>query len=254
MTYFEKDGYILGLTMPEYETNIFGGKMSELRAIKNEGQRVSLILPLENIESYCRCGNILACTFRGKEDMKLVRYLNNIGFQFVSTFSTISCTKNEFKPIKAISDLKVTVAKEEDHSEILNIESKVFDYSTYQLDDRFPNEITAFRNVVRVTSYFHNPNHCTYVIRHEGKVIGFSQFLIDTVHKTAKAVNAAVDPMYHGMFVGPKLYSDAFKDIFDWGILSITSGCSNQNTAALKIHQACGFRITEQEIHLRLKL
>lgn len=251
---FKKDNWLFELTIPEYETTTFGGKMSELRLVPKRCLS-SPSFALDYIDEYLMTNDILACTFRGKEDTRLVQYLNELGFKFIGTFNTMVCKELEFKEIPMQTDLIVMDGQKRDYDAILEIESRVFDYSSYQLDPLFLNEITAYRNVLRVKSYFNNPNHHSYIIKNEKKVIGFLQFLIDDINKIGKCVNGAVDPDYHGMLVGPKLYSDAFKHIFDSFFMNkIISGCSNQNIPVLKIHRACGFRITDHEIHLRLKI
>lgn len=246
---FKKDKWLFELTMPEYETTTFGGRMSELRLTK----KGIVSFSLDNIRDYLFANNILACTFRGREDTLLVQYLNDLGFKFIGTFNTMTCECGEFKFIIGPRDLKVSEAQKKDYEAILNIEDRVFDYSTYQLDPLFQRSVTAYRNVLRVKSYFGKPNHCIYVIKHDKKVIGFLQFILDWEKKIANCVNGAVDPDYHNLFVGPKLYNYSFGDIL-LSMRKIISGCSNQNIPVLKIHRACGFRITDQEIHLRLKI
>ena len=55
-------------------------------------------------------------------------------------------------------------------------------------------------------------------------------------------------------FVGPKLYSNSFATIFNLGVDKITGGYCTQNYLVAKIFKACNFRITNQEIHLRIKI
>lgn len=246
---FSKDKWLFKLEIPEYETPIFGAKMAEVRLIS---QPETASYSMDNIKEYLDLNEILACTFRGKEITVLVQYLNNLGFRFIGTFNTLYCRNEQFTRITVNSGMKVIKAEPKDYDKLLDIESKVFDYSSYQLDPLFSNEIAAYRNALRVKSYLGNANHVAYVVKHEKSIIGFLQFIIDSGKRIAKCVNGAVIPDHHGHFVGPKLYSDAFQYIFASGVYSITSGCSNQNTSAYKIHSACGFRITEQEIHLRL--
>jgi ribosomal protein S18 acetylase RimI-like enzyme len=137
----------------------------------------------------------------------------------------------------------------EDYKQMVDIKSRVFDYSTHQLDPSLDKEKTSHRNVLRLSSYFTNPNHCAYVGRLNGKVIGYLQFVVNG--KSALCTNGAIDPNYHGMFIGAKIYSNAFESVFDQGVKVITSGYCNQNIPARKIHQACNFKVKEHEIHLR---
>jgi ribosomal protein S18 acetylase RimI-like enzyme len=244
MIKFKKDNMYFGLTVPDYEIGNFGYKVGELRKIDSVGT-------FDDIIAYCISNDILSCTFRGKEDINIVRYLNSIGFQFVSTFYTLSCDRDEFKRIDIDNDLNVIEATKNDFDRILEIESKVFDYSTYQIDPLFPNDITSKRNVKRVSFYFPNPDHHTFIIMKDNLILGFIQCVYDKgiVHY----VNGAVDPDFHERFVGTKMYSESFLSVFNSGIDKILSGVSAQNTRALKIHMATGFRIIDQEIHLRWK-
>jgi ribosomal protein S18 acetylase RimI-like enzyme len=251
-TYFCKNDWIFELTTPEYEISTFGDKIGELRKVDIKIPNKN-VFELDEIDLYCKTNNILSCTFRGKEDINIVRYLNSIGFQFVSTFYTLSCDRSDFKRIDIENDLNVIEATEKDFDRILEIESKVFDYSTYQIDPLFSNDITSKRNVKRVKFYFSNPNHHTFIIMKGTLVIGFIQFLYDNILGIAYAENGAVDPDFHERFVGTKLYSEAFVSIFNSGINKIMSAVSAQNVRALKIHLSTNFKIINQEIHLRWK-
>lgn len=251
-TFFYKNDWLFELTIPEYEISTFGCKIGELKKI-NIDPPYKNIFDLNEIGSYCKTNDILSCTFRGKEDINIIRYLNSLGFQFVSTFYTLSCDHEEFKRIDIDNELKVIEATEKDFDRILEIESKVFDYSTYQIDPLYPNDITSLRNVKRVKFYFPNPNHHSFIIRKGDIIIGFIQFLYDNTNGIAYAENGAVDPDFHEQFIGTKLYSESFVSIFNSGINKIMSGVSAQNDRALKIHLATNFKIINQEIHLRWK-
>lgn len=258
MIYFHRDQWFFKISEPKYEIDNFGYKVAELRLI-NTPEKLKygdISFSMNFLRDYLKQRIVIACTFRGEEDIKLVRYLDSLGFKFVGTFNTMKCIKSEFKEITIKSNLKtkMTTGLVDEAKQILNIEKKVFDYSSYQLDPDFPNEITAKRNVMRVKSYFGDKNHVIFTIKQKNKVLGFLQFIINKEKHTANCVNGAVDPEFQGMFVGPVLYSEAFNSIFNFGVNEITSGCSNQNIGALKIHTNCGFRIINNEIHLRLKL
>jgi len=243
---FKGDIGTLSLTSPEYETNIFGGLMGELRQSNDTD---SSHLPIDDIYSFLKKEGFLACTFRGNEDVGVVRRLNELGFKFVGTFSEMSCCAEDFRGIK-ICNNSVSIALESDYEDMANICHKVFDYSTYQIDNRFPNRVTSYRNVLRLKSYFGNPDHRSYVIKHFGEIAGYIQFVIDG--QTAHTVNAAIDPSCQGMFFGVKLFTDAFKHLFSSGIKRATTGYCNQNRAIVKIYNAFNFKLDKHEIHLRL--
>jgi ribosomal protein S18 acetylase RimI-like enzyme len=256
-TLFSKDKWLFELTIPEYETAIFGGKMGELRLttkLPEEFKQYNIDpFDLDGIYAFLLHDKILACTFRGKEEINLVRTLNELGFMFVGTYSNVSCKVDEFTEILLDSDLEIRTAQlDEDFVQMKYIKSRVFDYSTHQLDPKFTNNVTSHRNVLRLSSYFNNPKHLAYVAKSGDRVVGYLQFIIDG--KKAYTVNGAIDPDYQGMFIGGKLYSMAFKKVFYAGVDVITSGYCNQNTPVVKIHQALNFKVTSHEIHLRLHI
>jgi ribosomal protein S18 acetylase RimI-like enzyme len=250
--HFYKNDWLFELTMPEYEIDTFGGKIGELRKVDTDiaGKDV---FDLDEFKPYCAANKILSCTFRGKEDIKLVRYLNEIGFMFVGTFFSLSCDRNDFKKIEIGNNLKVTEANKNEFNKVLDIELKVFDYSSYQLDPMFPLDTTSKRNVKRVAFYFNNPDHHLFVIKKDEQILGFIQFLYDTKAGIASAVNGAIDPDFHEQLVGSKMYSDSFASIFNQNINKIVSHVCAQNVRALKIHLATNFKIIDHELHLRAK-
>jgi ribosomal protein S18 acetylase RimI-like enzyme len=248
---FNKEDWFFELTSPDYETPIFGGKLGELRSIGADKVYNSDFLLTEDLCGYLWDNDYLACTFRGAEDIKLIRYLNDIGFLFVGTYGVIHCSSSDFTPLKVRDDLVMAKASEMDYDEMTGIQSRVFDYSTHQLDFLLDSTSTSNRNVLRLKSYFSNPNHIAYIIRNdEGVLLGYMQGVIDggTVHLT----NAAINPDYHGQRVGSTLYSKSFDSLFKSGIDLLTSGYSNQNIPVFKIHRSCGFRVYSHEIHLRI--
>jgi len=250
---FCQEDLFFELKTPEYEIPTFGGKIGELRLIGADKVYNSDFLLFESLDGYLRDNGYIACTFRGDEDIWLVRFLNDNGFKFVGTFSKLVCPVKMNTHIRVNTDLNVTLACEDDYEGILSVCRNVFDYSTYQMDYDFSLAKMAERNVNRVKSYFTHPKHVCYVIKIYGVVQGFLQFVFEG--DKAKCVNGAVAEDYQGLVVGSKLYSDSFSHVFDfWGADTIESGCSNQNIPVLKLHDACGFKIKSQEIHLRLKL
>lgn len=254
MTTFYNENWFFELKTPDYEIPVFGGKIAELRLVSHNPNEYTNVekFPLNNIEDYLIRNKILACTFRGKEDIILIQHLNDLGFKFIATYNAFMGDCNEFNEIKLRTNLKIIKATENDFEGILAVELKVFDYSTFQIDPLFNNQITSLRNILRVKSYFKNPNHITYIAKSDDKVIGFIQFVTNIEKKAAECVNGAIDPEFQGFFVGPKLYSDAFKNIFDSGISRITGGFCTQNIPVSKIFKAFNFKIVDQEIHLRL--
>jgi ribosomal protein S18 acetylase RimI-like enzyme len=253
---FEKNGWLFELTVPEYETANFGCKMSELRLLGDIDKIVldiNIIFSIDSLAFYMKEKNIYSSTFKGKENINIIRLLNDIGFKFVGTFTSMYCTFDSLKKTNYNPDYDVVLATKEDYSGILELEAKVFDYSSYQLDDRFLNEITAKRNVKRVESYFNNPKHICYVIKDNDKVIGFIQAISDAVG-IIQLVNGALDPDYHGKRIGKTLYYLTFLNMFMRGGIRIDTNFCTQNIPVLKINQELGFQFSDQEIHLRLKL
>lgn len=247
--------YTFSLTIPDYETGVFGGKVSELRLVKNDEIVTSKNnLNLTQINKYLKDNNIISCTFRGKENIEIIQFLNNLDFKFIATYNTISLSKKEFKEINLNSNLIIKKLNKDQFEEILELESKVFDFSTYQIDNRFNSEITSKRNALRVKSYFNKKGNYIFAAEHLNVIIGFLQFNIDYKNGIADCVNGAIHIDYQGHFVGPKLYSDSFKKIFKMKINTILGGYCTQNFSVSKIFKACNFRIINQEIHLRIKI
>jgi ribosomal protein S18 acetylase RimI-like enzyme len=248
MFILRKDNWFFNLTTPDYEVFNFGYKVGELRLTNDK----SYSWEMDNIEDYLFSNKIPVCTFRGNEEIDIVRYLNSLGFLFVGTYSEVFCRSRNFNEIKVTNDLKIIKATKENYQEMEKIQSTVFDYSSYQLDSMFSHSVTSKRNVKRLSSYFDNPDHIAYVSIYNNKVIGYLQFIIDG--DIAHCVNGAVDPSFHGLFIGVQLYSQSFKNIFDLGIDKITSDYCNQNIVVAKMHQAFNFKLSHHEIHLRVKL
>lgn len=260
MIFFHHNQWMFKLTTPEYETEIFGGKMGELRLIKtlDKLKEGDISLSMSFFPDFMLQRGILACTFRGQENTNLVQYLNGIGFKFIGTFMSMKCEnlcQDYLKPFKAPNNYSWEEASEKDYNRILEIESKVFDYSSFQIDKRFPNEITSYRNVLRVKSYFNHQNHHIYIVKDNNKIVGFIQAIVDKENHKVELVNGGLDPDYHGKGVGTKLYNLTFNMFFSvMGINIITTNFCVQNIPVLKIKQAYGFTLTGTEIHLRLKL
>lgn len=242
------------LSVPRYEKETFGHYVGELRKVELDDMHYNYP-EMRVLPDYLHGNRIMACTFRGKEEPDVVRHLNSLGFLFVSTYSDVVCVRRDFTEIEVNSDIVVEpTSSPDDYEAMCLIKHRVYDYSTYQVDSRFDSAVTSLRNVKRLRSYFNNPNHVAYVCRVGGEVVGYLQFVLDKIWKVGYCVNGAVSPDYHGLFLGAKLYSDAFKGVFGMGCDSITSGYSNQNFPVMKLHQACGFKVSKHEIHLRLKL
>uniref|UniRef100_UPI00404831AF hypothetical protein n=1 Tax=Algoriphagus sp. TaxID=1872435 RepID=UPI00404831AF len=241
--------------VPDYETIVFGGKIGELRLVKKEIDfNKTEIFPLNNLRDYLISNKIIACTFRGKEDIHIVQTLIKFGFDFIATYNSIEVDEKSYKRIKISTKLEVCKAEENEFDEILTLESNVFDFSTFQIDNRFENSITSYRNALRVKSYFDKPGHYASIIKYLGKIVGFLQFKVDFENKVADCVNGAIHQDFQGLFIGPKLYSESFSSIFKLGVDKITGGYCTQNYPVAKIFKACNFRITDQEIHLRIKI
>ncbi|MDD5220014.1 MAG: hypothetical protein PHV11_05590 [Candidatus Bipolaricaulis sp.] len=250
MVIFKKDIWFFGLSVSEYEVSNFGYNVGELKMAEEKGY--PQVMDMDKIKDYLISQKILVCTYRGAEDINMVRYLSLLGFLFVGTFSEAYCRKSNFNEIKIKNDLKITKAEKDDYEEMKRIQASVFDYSTYQLDSMFPIRVTSERNVKRLSSYFINPHHISFVSRYDNNIIGFLQFVIDG--DIAHCVNGAVSPGFQKLFVGMQLYSESFRNIFGLGATMITSAYCNQNVSVMRMHQAFNFKVTNHEIHLRLKV
>lgn len=245
---FSNGRWNFNLNTPKYEIPTFGGKIGELRLTENNVN----CYPLDELITYLKNNDYLACTFRGEEEINLVRTLNDLGFKFVASYRFFRCYYYEFTPVDAFIDgLTIRTASESDYDAILDIESRVFDYSTYQIDPYFRKDVTAHRNVLRVKSYFTNPNHVCYVAKLNDVVVGFIQFLIDKETGVAENVNSAILPEHHGKHIGAVLYAKGFEKAFDAGAKVTTGGVCVQNPRPFKLLNRMGFKFTDQEIHLR---
>jgi ribosomal protein S18 acetylase RimI-like enzyme len=245
---FKHLDWFMELDTPDYETRNFGLVVGELR-LANETFGIGNSYD-PNLLDVLLGNKISICTFRGKEDTKLISYLNSLGFKFIGSFYTLKLDKDDFVETSLINpELTVVEATGDDFERMYEIERDVFDYSSYQMDDRLPKDMTADRNVKRVEAYVTKPNHHAFLVKKGDVTLGFIQFLYDK--GVAYAVNGAIDKEHHQQFMGTIMYSGAFRKIFDSGMTTILSGVSVQNVRALKIHQACGFKITDSEIHLR---
>ena len=254
MRLFYHKNDIYQLNIPEYEVPVFGYKIGELKLKEGDGNHSGgsqEVLSLLGIKDYLKKNGVLACTYRGKENIDTVRFLNDLGFKFVGTYNDCCCHRNEFKEINIRSTLEVRVASINELEEILLLEDKIFDFSSFRIDPLFNSIVTAQRNVVRVKSYFANPLHRIYILKVKGKIAGFLQFIVESETGTANCVNGAIATEFQGLFIGPKLYSDAFKSVFELGISKIYGGYSNQNIAVAKLFSACNFRNIEQTILIR---
>lgn len=244
---FSNGNFHFKLNTPKYEIPTFGGKMGELRSV----DKYTDSYPSEELVSYLRHNDYLACTYRGVEDIRVVRALNNMGFKFVASYRFFRGYYYDFTPVEAnVDGLKICKATPEDYDRILEIEGKVFDYSTYQIDPDFPNEITSYRNVLRVKSYFTNPDHVCYVAKVDGVVVGFIQFIIS--NNIAENVNSAILPEYHGRHIGAVLYAQGFGMAYG-SAREATGWVCVQNPRPFKLLNRMGFKFLEQEIHLRWK-
>lgn len=243
------------LKTPKYEEDNFGCKVGELRLVEPNDEAC---FQMKDIFEVFDMLDIEACTFRGREETQLVRFLNKIGFQFVGTYRYFECKREDFKPC-AVGE--VVELNEEDNARIELIERNVFDFSTYQIDGRFNNDQCAMRNANRVKSYFDHPNYYSYGVTYDGFVVGFIQFIVDPVNRTAENVNSALLTQDKGL--GKILYSGGFGKIFDlktstnsgdiYEIDKVTGWVSTQNPRPAKILDRMGFRFIDQEIHLRWK-
>jgi ribosomal protein S18 acetylase RimI-like enzyme len=238
------------LSTPHYELPVFGYKVGELRVIKNT-QDTTDYIPFTEFKGYIKENGIRICTFRGKENIHIIRLLESIGFQFVSTYNVVNCSKEEFAEIKTDGKIKIELANQKDYEKILEIERTVFDASTFSIDPLIEEEIASKRNAIRVKSHFNKPNHRIYISRVDNNIAGFIQFIADIENKKADTLNAGIHPQYQNMKIGKALFSKAFKTLFDEGCEMITSDYSTQNIGSGKLHILCNFRIIHQEIHLR---
>lgn len=256
MILFKHNDLVFELSTPEYELPVFGFKIGELRLINASIPNTTNfdIIPLSGIINYFTEHNIRICTFRGKEDIKVVRELEKCGFLFVSSYNVVECAKNDFRHINIVSKFNVEVAKESDFDEILAIEKLVKDYSTFSIDPLISDNASSSRNVIRVRSHFSKKNHRIYIVKVDSIIAGFIQFVVDYEKRIAHTLNAAIRPEYQGNNIGKVLFSDSFKAIFSDNCDLITSDYSTQNIGSARLHEKCNFKIIRQDIHLRLFL
>jgi ribosomal protein S18 acetylase RimI-like enzyme len=249
MIFFKKFDLYYQLTTPGYELPVFGHKVGELRLVNNsENQEY---LPFSDLIPYLITNDINICTFRGKEDIGVIRTLESVGFKFVSSYNTVECTKEGFTEIKNSQAYKVTAANIEDFNEILEIEKCVQDYSTFSVDPLIDRKIASERNMIRVKSHFNKTNHRIYIVKIKNRIAGFIQFDVDLGNSKAYTLNAAIHPDFQKMDIGKSLFSYSFKSIFSEGCNIIFSDYSIQNIGSTKLHDLCNFKTIEREIHLR---
>jgi ribosomal protein S18 acetylase RimI-like enzyme len=251
---FQSSSGYFRLFFPEYETPVFGQKVCELRSASIHPNEVQECEHLSDLYEYLSANKYLFCTYRGVEDIHIVRILNSLGFEFVSTYKNVQCNAHDFREIPLNSDLDISVGDHYDHDKALMLEKGVMDYSTFQIDPLVDANLSSNRNVVRVKSYFSHPQHKMYVLRKGTELIGFLQFLVDGEARVADCVNGAIAREYQRLFIGPRLYSEAFKSLFKMGIKTIRGGFSSQNKPVVKLFAACNFRVVSEEIHLRLSV
>jgi ribosomal protein S18 acetylase RimI-like enzyme len=249
---FKADEFYFRLSVPEYEIPVFGYKIGELRRVFLRGDESFNVVDLSELRTFLNEIEIRICTFRGEEDITVTRLLQDLGFLFVGTYKTVECEKKSFKKFKINSDLQVTGLDVHEFDQVIELENDVMDFSTFQLDLLVDASISALRNVERVKSYFNRSNHKIFVMRNGETVIGFLQFLVDTDSKIAECVNGAIHKNFQNLFFGPILYSESFNNVFKLGIEKIIGGFSTQNTRVNKLFSQFNFRITDEEIHLRL--
>lgn len=238
------------LSTPQYELPVFGFPVGELRLLQNSNINEQ-ILPISEFTNYLKSEKIKLCTFRGREDIKVCRILESIGFIFISTYNVVECYKEEFKEIKNESNYCISLASKEEFDRIIEIEGTVKDYSTFSIDPLISDDKSSKRNILRVKSHFKKDNHRIYVVRIKDTIAGFIQFKVDFVNKRAYTLNAAIHPDFQRMRIGKTLFSDSFKTMFDEGCEVIASDYSTQNIGSAKLHQLCNFKIIDQEIHFR---
>jgi ribosomal protein S18 acetylase RimI-like enzyme len=238
------------MTIPDYELPVFGFKVGELRFSENIEDNVEL-LPFSGIKDYLKEKEIKICTFRGKENIHIIRLLENIGFKFVSTYNKGSWYKEDFPEIKMNESVEICLATTNDYDKVLDIERTVLDFSTFSVDPLIDEKITSKRNSIRVKSHFSKPNHRIYISKINNNIVGYFQFDVNVKNKKADALNAGIHTDYQKMKIGRALFSGALKILFKEGCEVITSDYSTQNIGSGKLHLLCNFRITDQEIHLR---
>ncbi len=253
MTVFKKSKWFFELKTPEYEIPVFGFRVGELRLNESPSSNAK-VMYLKDLQRHLVKQDIKICTFRGKEDIMVIRLLEDLGFKFVSTYNVVECSEFDFKAIFKDTSYNIDIANENEYNEILRIIELVKDYSSFSIDPRINEKTAAKRNVIRVKSHFNKNGHRIYVVRIDGIVAGFIQFVIDWPNRIAHTMNAAVNPTYQKAKIGKTLFSDSFQSIFTEGCNSITSDYSTQNIGSVRLHQLCNFKIIRQDIHFRFYL
>jgi GNAT superfamily N-acetyltransferase len=248
MVFYENRLYFR-LTTPEYELPVFGYRVGELRLIEEaiNGE----VNSMSELKNYLTNNEIKICTFRGPEEINAIRLIENIGFRFVSTYNQVECKKEEFKEIKTQTNYEINVADSQEFEEILQIEKLISDFSTFSIDPLIDSNITSQRNMIRVKSHFKKENHRIYVVKINGRIAGFIQFVLDVRNEIAHTLNAAIHPDYQKVNIGKTLFSNSFKAVFNEGCNIITSDYSTQNIGSAKLHTMCNFRTVKQELHFR---
>lgn len=247
---FYEDNLRFKLTTPEYELPVFGYKVGELRLVENIDNTTEL-LPFSEFKTYLVENEIKICTFRGKENIHVIRILESIGFKFVSTYCIAECYKDEFKEIKN-TKFKICLANSNDFSEILDIASAVSDYSSFSIDPLINKKLVSKRNSLRTQSIFKKDNHRIYVVKINEHIGGFIQFIVDIKNKRVYTQSAAIHPNFQKMNIGKSLFSETCKAFFQEGFeVIINNSFSTQNLGSSKLHMLCNFKIIDHEIHLR---
>lgn len=239
------------LKIPEYEIPVFGYKVGELRLIPKSSDDID-ILPFSGLTQYLADNEIKICTFRGTENIRIIRLLESVGFKFVSTYCIAECKKHEFTELSSSGLLNIQKATPDDYDEILRISSSVSDYSTFAIDPMIDKAIIVKRNAARTKSIFKKPNQCVYFVKIDGVIAGFIQYDIDLENKTAYTQSAAVHPDYQKRKVGESLFSQSIKTLLAEDIeLLVNNSFSTQNIGSSKLHMKCNFKIVDHEIHMR---
>ncbi|MBT7790862.1 MAG: hypothetical protein HN757_18545, partial [Calditrichaeota bacterium] len=253
MSYFQDNLQIYKLKIPEYETPVFGHKVGELRIVDKDDRVIPAgdIRALKHLESLMFKEDMKFCTFRGDEELNVVRSLQDAGFVFVSSYADVMCNRADFRGLEVVREFGFSQAAREDFTEILDVEYKVFDYSSFQVDPNIDPEKAKQRNCKRVESSFNKSGHVIYCLRVKQKIVGFLQFVLDEKRKEAVCANGAIHPDYQGYSLGAILYSKSFSEVFSLGYEVIKSGYSFQNKAMANIFSSMNFVLSRSEIHLR---
>ena len=248
---FKSDIYHFMLTTPEYELPVFGYRVGELRLVTNAlPGEVAL---LKDLPDYLARNEIKICTFRGIEDIHVIRILEDIGFRFVSTYCIAVCPKRYYEHKVINSEIKIRLGTEADAEQILDIAGLVSDYSTFAVDPEIPFEVVGARNKARTKAIMKKENYCGYVSVVGNIITGFIQYVVDIPSSTAYTQSAAIHPDYHQSGIGETLFRESMRTLFDSGCeIVVNDSYSTQNIGSYKVHAKCNFFITDHEIHMRL--